>query len=117
MKRVVLFSGEISSGTMSHTDASINDEGDLVIATQDVGAAPRLAFGDSDYEWWIVVRAGHTSRVLDLLQHDAGVTDDDREIQLLTLLERKFGGRISSPDDLQKWLDNNGIPYEFSSFS
>jgi hypothetical protein len=61
---VVLFSGEISPGTSSHTDASIAEAGDLVIATQDLGAAPERVSGDRGYEWWIVVRAANKHLLL-----------------------------------------------------
>lgn len=61
---VVLFSGEISPGTTGQTDASLDEVGDLVVATQDLGGAPQEIFGDSDYEWWIVVRAANRQELL-----------------------------------------------------
>ena len=56
MNEVVLFDGEISPGTSSRAVISTNESGDVVLAVQDVGAAPRQIWGDSDYEWWVTVK-------------------------------------------------------------
>lgn len=83
--KVILFSGEISPGTTSHTDASIDEAGDLVVATQDLGAAPQEIFGDSDYEWWIVVRAASKQELLARLldQHVERTTAGGRDEEAL----------------------------------
>lgn len=41
--------------------------GDLVLEGQDLGAAVREMWGDSDYEYWVTVKAAHREELLQLL--------------------------------------------------
>ena len=75
----------------------INEAGDLVIAGQDVGAAPKAWFGDTDYEYWLTVGAPHKDRVL-----------------LELLVERFGGGRGTS--EIREWFESKSIPVGFSSY-
>jgi len=43
--------------TSRFIDASINEDGDLVVSGQDVGKAPREFWGDADYKYWAHARS------------------------------------------------------------
>ena len=78
--------------------AEITDAGDLLISGQDVGDAPEKMYGDSDYEWWVYVKA------------------KDKDWVLLALIEAVFGGRFHAADEFREWLKATGIPYEFDNY-
>lgn len=94
--KVKLF--EDRGSTSRFVYAEILDTGDLVISAQDVGEAPEWFFGDSDYEWWVYVKA------------------NDKDWVLLSLIERVFGGRFHASDEFREWLKEVGIPYKFDSY-
>jgi hypothetical protein len=89
---------EYRGSTSTFIDAEINESWDLVISGQDVGEAPRVMWGDSDYEWWVVVKAEHKDKVL------------------LALIEQVFGGTDRSADEFRAWLTEKGIPSEFGNY-
>jgi hypothetical protein len=62
----VLYDGGLSQGTSSYAAISFTEQGDLRLSAQDVGDGPRESWGDSDYEWWVTVRATETPRLLAL---------------------------------------------------
>src|SRR5438477_3405433 len=112
MGEVVLFDGEVSPGTSSHAAVKFTESGDLQLSVQDVGAAPREFWGDSDYEWWVTVKAQQVPRLLDLLRTESSMpaaADDE----LLAVIGRTFGGHASAPSDFRKWLELNRVPFEF----
>ena len=119
VRRVALFSGELPSGLSSLTDAYVDEASDLVVETQDIGAELVRIFGDSDYEWWVRVRAADKPELLERLRDSKppAASAGDNDALLLSLLARKFGGRPTAPSDLRKWLDEQGIAYEFSSYA
>jgi hypothetical protein len=95
-------SGEGSSGKLeiSTLEAYLNDDGDLVLEGYDLGKAPEMMWGDSDYEyWWTVKKA-------------------DVPMVLLQLIKDKFdqqkGYRSSQ---FAEWLKEKGIPVDFMSWS
>jgi hypothetical protein len=126
---VILFSGELPSGTTSRTSAAIDEHGDLVIETQDVGDLPLQAKGDLDYEWWVTVRAPQKDRLLQELRTKrlrpvrlhlalwgSRIRRTSRDELLLLVVEQAFGGRASAASDLRRWLDERKIPYGFSDY-
>ena len=54
---------ESQGETAIYIDAEINDEGTFVLSGQDVGKAPEEYWGDSDYEYWIVINKTHKDRL------------------------------------------------------
>jgi hypothetical protein len=112
---VVLFDGDVTPGTSSHASVNVTEAGDLQLSVQDVGEGPQQFLGDSDYEWWVTVKAPQVARLLDLLraQFSMPATADG---DLLTLIGRKFGGHASAPSDFREWLDLNRVPFEFFSY-
>lgn len=95
-KKVQLF--EEKGSTSRYVDAEITESGDLLISAQDVGEVPEQMFGDSDYEWWVFVRA------------------EDKDQVLLGLIEEIFGGRFHASDEFREWLKARGIPYQFDCY-
>lgn len=84
--------------TSIHIDAEITDKGDLLLSGQDVGQAPRELLGDSDYEYWLTIRAPNKDQVL------------------LALIQKLYAGNTSVISELKDYLESKGIPCEFSSY-
>ncbi len=80
-------------------DAEIAADGNLQISGQDVGDAPRQWWGDSDYEYWVVVKADQKDRVL------------------LALLEKLYAGNSCADSEFMALLKARNIPFEFSSYA
>jgi hypothetical protein len=101
--------------------AEITREGDLLVMTQDVGKAPKEAFGDSDYEFWVQVPARHKSNVLEALGGKSRSwlarigSGGDRA--LLEAIKRAYGGNARATDDFRDFLDENGIPNTGGSYA
>jgi hypothetical protein len=118
--RVSLFAGTLPSGITSYADAYINDQGDLVVAVQDLGPEVERLFGDSDYEWWVVVQASDRPKLLERLMAEqsrsAALTAGAEDAVLLSLLEDKFAGRPSASAELEEWLTANGIAFKRSVY-
>lgn len=86
--------GETSRFSAARFDA----EGDLVLTCQDVGAAAREHWGDSDYEVFVTVEQKHQQRLM------------------LALLQQVFGGRFGALDEFRAWAEERGIPTRFQSW-
>lgn len=78
--------------------ARVDPKGSLLVEGQDLGELPQEVFGDREYEYTVIVKA----------------TEKDR--LLLLLLKELFGGDSSAVTRFRKWLEANGIPYEFQTF-
>ena len=79
-------------------DAEITAEGNLVLSGQDVGKAPQEHWGDSDYEYWLVVKGENKDRVL------------------LALMEKLYTGNTHAITELMGLLKGKNIPYQFDSY-
>jgi len=79
--------------------AEITDEGHLLLSGQDVGEAPQEYWGDSDYEYWLVV------------------APQDKDRVLLALLEKQYSGNTRAITELMGLLKARSIPYEFDSYA
>lgn len=127
-------------------DAEISEEGHLVLSGQDVGRAPLEHWGDSDYEYWVVVRREHKEQVLRLLMEelvslprpdgtppamsaftaflqaqgvpldDARWTDSEKDHVLLMMMKQAFGGNLSASSAFMDFLKTHGVPYSFDSW-
>ncbi len=95
--RVKIF--ESRGETSVFIDAEVNNQGDLVMSGQDIGKAPEEYFGDSDYEYWVVVKDEHKDRVL------------------LSLMEEVYGGNSKAVTAFIQLMKSKGIPYEFSTWT
>ena len=73
-----------------YLSASINEHGDLVLEGQDLGAGVEEYWGDSDYEYWVVVPSAKKFMVFLLLTQYA----------------------FKNIGELIKWLDKIEVEYE-----
>lgn len=84
--------------TSIYIEAEITDDGDLLFSGQDLGDSPREIFGDSDYEYWLLIKAAH------------------KDALLLALIEEAYAGNSKVISEFQGFLKSKGIPSEFHSF-
>ena len=89
----------IQGPTSIYIDAAITYEGDLLFSGQDIGDAPNEIFGDSDYEYWLTIKAAHKDRLL------------------LDLIEKLYTGNTKVISELQDYLISKGIPSEFHTYA
>ena len=72
--------------TSIYIDAEITKDGTLQLSGQDLGQAPEEFWGDSDYEYWLVIPADQKDRVL------------------LALLENQYAGNRRAVSEFQGFL-------------
>ena len=89
---------QVKGPTSIYIDAEITDEGDLLFSGQDIGQAPSETFGDSDYEYWLYIKAASKDRVL------------------LALIEKLYSGNTKLISEFMEYLKSKEIPYEFHSY-
>ncbi len=107
-------------------DAEIDEKGNLVLSGQDIGKAPEEWFGDSDYEYWLVVAASEKDRILTmLLGQVAGrqqfipasdASEDEKDWALLGAIEKTYGGDLRAVSAFRDLLEANGIRFEFRTY-
>ena len=107
-------------------DAEIDEKGNLVLSGQDIGKAPKDCFGDSDYEYWLVVAASDKEHVLSILLgqvaggqqfRPAGdASEDEKDWALLAVIEKTYGGDLRAVSALCDLLKANGIRFEFRTY-
>jgi len=79
-------------------DVEIDEDGAVSFSGQDVGKAPMEFWGDSDYEYWILVHKEQKDRLL------------------LSLIEKMFGGSSQAFSKFREFLLEREIPYEYGSW-
>ncbi|NVM53756.1 MAG: hypothetical protein HWN66_08655 [Candidatus Helarchaeota archaeon] len=80
-------------------EIKITDEGNLVFEGYDIGEFVKEYWGDSDYEYWLTIKAEHIPTVL------------------LHLIKKCFDEKIFTNDsEFKTWLNEKGIPSEFHSW-
>ena len=93
-----LFDAEID-GTKVFVEVYVSPEsGDLVMAGQDIGVAPRRVFDRGDYEYFLSVPASQKDQLL------------------LRLMQHVFAGEPSTRTAIAEWLAARGIPHSLHSF-
>jgi len=85
--------------TSIYIRVEITDDGDLLFSGQDLGEAPRKVFGDSDYEYWLTIKAIDKDRVL------------------LALIEKHYSGNTTLISELMEYFKTKDIAYDFQSYS
>lgn len=90
---------DVEGPTSIHIGAEITDGGDLVVSGQDLRQAPREAFGETDYEYWLKIKAPFKDHLL------------------LALMETLYSGNTSVVSELKDYLYSKGIPCEFDSYA
>jgi hypothetical protein len=81
-------------GIFVHIDARITEEGNLVISGQDLGQELVELFGDSEYEYFLSIKAPHKDRLL------------------LVLIEKVYKGNSQVITEIQELLESKSIPCE-----
>ena len=74
--------------------AKIEDNGNLMFEGYDIGNFPESFWGDSDYEYWLMV------------------DKDYKDTILLWLIKERF----ENDSKFREWLNEKGIPSEFDSW-
>ena len=95
-KKVLLL--EERGTTSRFIQARIEDNGNLVVEGQDVGAAPLKWFDDEDYEFIVTVRK------------------EDKDLVLLALIQKLFGGKFRAVDDFREFLEEKGVPFGWTTW-
>lgn len=116
---------EIRSQDISiHLEAYIDSRGDLVLAGHDLGPRVAQIWPSDEYEYFLTVTKKHLSSVAKALlvqlrrspRIEAGRGGVER--QVVALLKEAFvNGRFKSDVDFREFLDERGIPSEFSSWT
>jgi len=83
--------------TQSYIAVRLNDEGDLVMEGQDLGAAPLAAFGESEYEYFVTVRREH------------------KDALLMQPVRDRFLSEPMPSSTFMEYLKETKVPYEFFS--
>ena len=110
---------EVRGETSVYIDAEINDQGNLVVSGQDVGKAPEEYWGDSDYEYWVVVSRKHMDKLRRALtEREFG--DDDLSWgsiwkTLFPLFRTVFEDLAIDREAFARFLTSKGIPFDESS--
>jgi len=118
---------EMRGATSVFIDAEIDEAGNLVISGQDIGEEPKRLFGDSDYEYWLMVPESEKHRVLPMLSQtvtpgaEGGAFHEDGSPELedgllLRRLEQVYGGNACVVSALMDLFRANGIPYSFNTY-
>ncbi|MGE0861088.1 MAG: hypothetical protein AB7I01_10665 [Gammaproteobacteria bacterium] len=94
-QEVALSDSVVAAGSSRRASAYIDDGWDLVLATFDVGPRVESTWGGDDYEFWRRVKSDFVPRVL------------------LELIKDRF----QSEREFHAWLEEKGIPAEFSSWT
>ena len=89
-------------------DASLDEQGNLLIAGQDIGPATATMSSDGEYEWSVVVPASSLGRAVVVLGGRAGEP-------ILELLARDYSGRAAY--GIRRKLEEAGIPVELFTWS
>ncbi len=89
---------EIRGETSIFIHAEIDENGNLVISGQDVGRAPKEFWGDSDYEYWVVV------------------PPEGKDKLLLALIERLYKDDLGVVSKFRDLLSEKGISSESGSW-
>lgn len=97
MNKVILV--QVKGPTSIYIEVEITEEGDLLFSGQDIGETPQEFFGDSDYEYWLRVKAEHKDELL------------------LALIEKFYSGNTRVISQLREYLNTRGIASEFDSYA
>lgn len=99
MKKITLYDQKFGKKEHRVLEVKISDEGNLVFEGFDLGDFVKEYWGDSDYEYWLTIKAEHLPTVL------------------LHLIKECFDNKIFTNDsEFRDWLKKKGIPSDFQSW-
>ena len=97
----IVLRSERSNTDTRYLSATLNQQGDLVFAGQDLGPGVKAIFGYSEYEWAWTVKAASLPAFAAALGHPQ---------DLLQALEANFSGDNAAK--LLDFMETHGIPHE-----
>ncbi len=99
MNHLTLYDRHCGKNEHQVLEIKVDEEGDLVFEGYDIGDSVEEYWGDSDYEYWLTVKADQLPGVL------------------LHLIKECFEKKIFTNDsEFREWLTKKGIPSEFQSW-
>lgn len=109
MKRIVYeFRQE---GVTNRREACFEPGGDREVIEHDLDAMPEHFVGGDEWKGVLSIKARDVLRLVEELRRELG------NLELLDLLERKFGGTIQACTKFRAWLDQEAIPYTHGSWA
>lgn len=93
IRKIVLID-EKDDKNIIHLEVKIDDDGKLVFEGHDLGEIPEKYWGDSDYEYWLII------------------DEDYKDTILLWLIKERF----RNDSEFKEWLNEKGIPSQFYSW-
>ena len=114
-----------SGSTCVNISVSIDPEnGDLVWEGYDIGDFVEKYWGDSDYEYWLLIKSTFKQAVLSALIRDREregkpleKTTASNDELLLRLISEKYSNDPGAFTKFWNWCKELGIPAEFSSYA
>ncbi len=99
MKQINIYDRRFGKNEHQVLDIKIEENGDLIFEGYDIGDSVENYWGDSDYEYWLKIKAEHLPDIL------------------LYLIKECFDRKIFINDsEFNEWLKEKGIPSEFQSW-
>ena len=100
MKKITIYDRHLGTNDHQILEIYIDETGNLVFEGYDIGDAVERYWGDSDYEYWLTIKAQHLPTVL------------------LNLIKECFDKKLFTNDsEFRDWLEKQGIPSEFHSWA
>ena len=95
----------------------LNEEGDLVLAGQDLSPHIGQLFLRDEYEYWYTVKAVHVPRLLATLGTELDACDGAILAAIAELLRERFARAhgISTSTAFKAWCKEHDIPYSFTT--
>ena len=103
----VALRAEVNGMDRRYLDASLDENGDLVIAGQDLGPGTSMAPPHGEYEWWTTIKAVDFPELLALLDAPSGS-------DVLQVLADHWTGEQSY--ELERRLRESAIPRAFAAY-
>jgi hypothetical protein len=108
----------------SHLRAGFNSAGDLVLEGHDTGDFVEQMWGHDDYEYWLTVRKEFLPRLVKEFGRQLNQpipTEVNQQAFVMEALIKLFSEgstplHFVNDSEFKKWLDELGIPSEFSSW-
>jgi hypothetical protein len=110
--------------TYHHIDVEIDTAGNIVVSGVGMPEDPRRLSGDSLSEFSILVSGRHREIVLAALEaefQNKGLseltTSENEAREILWLVGRLYGGRLSGYLEFCKLMASNGIPFKHANYA
>ena len=107
-----------SEGIVNVRTAHIHSDGAVEVEGYDLDKDLEKFVGKDEWEGAAIVKSPLVEKLREELRKSFGpVTAKNPDAELLDLIEKGFGGRLSALTEYEKWLDNLGIKHESGLWS